>query len=133
MKTLQLFEQLSTTTRQSKLRIRVEHENLETVYFEPTLDGRILVHDRGHAHTYLSTRGDKAYRDWKDLGLAYLRQHCDEASLSLENLIGDETDPCFSICSWATTDQEVAKLIDRVAACLDAIFEAAYREPVSKS
>ena len=129
MKTTQLLEQLSSLTRQPTLRIRVEHENLETVYFESTSDGQILVHDRGHAYCYLSEKNDLTYRNWNELGIDHLRQHCTPLGLSLENLIGDEERPCFSICGRATTDLELAELINRVAVCQDAIFQSAYREP----
>lgn len=55
MRTLDAFSQLESLLRQNTLKLRIEHENLETVYLEPTSDGRILVHDRAHAYTYLST------------------------------------------------------------------------------
>ncbi len=129
MKTTSLLEQLSLLIRQPVLKVRVEHENLETVYFEPTSDGKILVHDRGHAHTYLSTRNDLTYKDWNELGISHLQNHCDRFGLSLENLLGDDADPCFSICSRATTDLELAELVNRVAACQDSIFQSAYRDP----
>lgn len=129
MKTLFLFEQLSSLIRQAELKIRVEHDNLETVYLEPTSDGRVLIFDRGNAHTYLSTENDQTYRDWADLGIEHIRQHCDRLELSLENLLGDESDPGFCICGRAETDLEVAELVNRVAICQDEIFQSAYREP----
>ena len=131
MKTLDLFGQLSSLMRQPTLKIRVEHENLETVYVEPAGDGRILIHDRAHAYSYLSTGKDSTYRDWADLGVDYLSHHCDQLNLTLENLLGDESGPGFCICAWATTDLEVAELVDRVAVCQDAIFQGAYRNTSS--
>lgn len=127
MKTLSLFDQLGSLIRQPQLKLRIEHDNLETVYIEPTSDGMVLVHDWGHAHTYLSKNNDQTYRDWSELGLEHLRQHCDRLGLSLENLLGDESDPSYSICARATTDLEVAELVNRVAICQDAIFQSAYR------
>ena len=129
MKTRQLFERLSALIRQPQLKVRVEHENLETVYLEPTSEGEILVHDRAHAHTYLSTRSDQTYRDWADLGIEHIRHHCDRLGLSLENLLGDETDPGYCICGRGKTDLEVAELVNRVAVCQDEIFRSAYRDP----
>ena len=128
MKTLLIFEQLSSLIRQPKLKVRVDHENLETVYLEPTSDGNVLVHDRGHAHTYLSTKNDRTYRDWAELGIEHIRQHCDRLELSLENLLGDDSDPGFCICGRANTDLEVAELVNRVAICQDEIFQSAYRD-----
>ena len=128
MKTIQLLEQLSFLIRQPALKIRVDHENLETVYLEPTADRRVLIHDRGHAHTYLSTKDDQAYRDWGELGVEHIRDHCERLELSLENLLGDDSDPGFCICGRAETDFEVAELVNRIAICQDAIFQSAYRE-----
>lgn len=124
-----LFEQLSSLIRQPKLKVRVDHDNLETVYLEPTTDGRVLVYDRGHAYSYLSTNGDRTYRDWDDLGVEHIRQHCVRLELSLENLLGDDSDPGLCICGRADTDLEVAELVNRVAICQDAIFQSAYRDP----
>ncbi len=67
MRTLLLFEQLASLIRQPKLKVRINHSNLETVYIEPTSDGKVLVHDRGHAHSYLSTQNDRTYQDWSEL------------------------------------------------------------------
>ena len=128
MKTLLLLEQLSSLTRQPRLKVRVEHENLETVYLEPISDGRVLVYDRGHAHNYLSEDGDRVYRDWADLGVEHIRQHCDRLELTLENLLGDDSDPGYCICGRASTDLEVAELVNRVAICQDDIFRSAYRD-----
>ena len=128
MKTLNLLEQMSSLIRQPELRVRVEHENLETVYLEPTSDGRVIVHDRAHVHTYLSSNDDKTYRDWGKLGVAHIRNHCDRLGLSLENQFGDDSEPSYRICSRATTDLEVAELVNRVAVCQDAIFQSAYRD-----
>ena len=130
MKTFEIFEQLQLIMRQPKLKIRVDHENLETVYLEPAADGKILVHDRGHAHTYLSNNDDSTYKKWDELGVGYIQNHCDQFQLSLENLLGDNTDPGYCVCGRATTDLEVAELVNRVAACQDAIFQAAYLDPV---
>ena len=129
MKTLLLLEQLSSLIRQPELKVRVGHENLETVYLEPASNGRVLIHDRGHAYTYLSTNEDQAYRDWANLGVDHIRQHCNPLGLSLENLLGDASEPGFCICGWAETDLEVAELVNRVAICQDAIFQSAYRDP----
>ena len=130
MKTFEIFEQLQLIMRQPKLKIRVDHENLETVYLEPAADGKILVHDRGHAHAYLSNNDDSTYKKWDELGVGYIQNHCDQFQLSLENLLGDNTDPGYCVCGRATTDLEVAELVSRVAACQDAIFQAAYFDPV---
>ena len=129
MKTFEIFEQLQLIMRQPKLKIRVDHENLETVYLEPAADGMILVHDRGHAHTYLSNSDDSTYKKWDELGVGYIQNHCDQFQLSLENLLGDNTDPGYCVCGRATTDHEVAELVNRVAACQDAIFQAAHFDP----
>ncbi len=129
MKTVKLFEQLSAQLHQSDFKIQVNHENLETVYVEATPDGRVLIHDHAHAHTYLSADGDCTYRDWTDLGLSHLQQHCDQLELSLENLFGDDSDPGFCICGRASTDDEVAEFVNRVAFCQDAIFQSALRVP----
>lgn len=60
METQQVLDRLAKLIRQPELKVRVEHENLETVYLEATAEGEILVHDRrSHAHTYLSTGGDQ--------------------------------------------------------------------------
>lgn len=128
MKTRHLLDQLCGLIRQPKLTIRVDHENLETVFLEPTNDGRILIHDRGHAFDYLSTNDDRTYRDWSNLGVEYIRQHCDELNLSIENLLGEESDPGYCICGRANTDLEVAELVNRVAACQDQVFQSAYRD-----
>lgn len=129
MRTLGAFSQLKSLLRQNTLKLRVEHENLETVYLEPTSDGRILVHDRAHAHTYLSTKQDKTFLDWSDLGIEHIRMQCDLLGLSLENLLGDDNDPGYCICGRASTDLEVAELVNRIAECQDKIFESAYRNP----
>ncbi|EKK02386.1 hypothetical protein RBSH_02295 [Rhodopirellula baltica SH28] len=129
METQQVLQRLATLIRQPELKVRVEHENLETVYLEPTAEGEILVHDRGHAHTYLSTGGDQTYLDWSELGVEHIRRHCDRLQLSLENRLGDETDPGYCICGRAKTDLEVAELVNRVAVCQDEIFQSAYRNP----
>lgn len=90
--------------------------------------GHVLVHDRGHAHTYLSTEGDQTYREWNDLGVEHIREHCNRLGLTLENLLGDDSDAGFCICGRATTDLEVVELVSRVAECQDAIFQSAYRD-----
>ncbi len=122
-------EQLSALIRQSELKVRVDHDNLETVYLEQTPDGKVLVHDGGHAHNYLSTAGDRTYRDWAELGVEHIRQHCDRLGLSLENPLGDDSDPGLCICGRADTDSQVAELVNRVAVCQDDIFQSAYRDP----
>ena len=111
---------------QSMLKIRVEHENLETVYVAPDGD-QILVYDHGHAYSYLFEHDDSTYRDWSELGVEHLRRHCDQHQLSFENLLGDDADPGFCICGRANTDLEVAELVNRVAICQDEIFESAGR------
>jgi len=129
METLEILNRLSELIQQPQLRVRVEHENLETIYLERTSEGEILVHDQAHAHTYLSTHSDQTYRDWSELGIEYIRHHCDHLRLSLENLLGDEADPGYCICGRAKTDLEVAELVNRVAVCQDEIFRSALRNP----
>ena len=73
MKTLELFEQMRSLSQQTNLSIRIEHENLETVYLEPTADQRVLIYDRAHAYSYLSANNDSTYRDWSELGIQHLR------------------------------------------------------------
>lgn len=128
MTMLALFEQLRGLIGQSKLKVRIDHENLETVYIEPTAAGDILVHDGGHAYAYLSTDADRTYRDWAELGVCFIREHCVRHHLSLENLLGDDADLGFCICGRANTDFEVAELVNRVAICQDEIFQSAYRD-----
>lgn len=129
MQTIDAFNKLRSLLRQNTLKLRVEHENLETVYLEPDADGRILVHDRAHAHTYLSTKQDATFMDWADLGVEHIRNHCKRLGLKLENLLGDDDDPGYCICGRASTDLEVAELVNRIAECQDKIFESAYRNP----
>ena len=128
MQTVDFLKHIESVLRQTALKVRVDHENLETVYFESTSEGRVLVHDRGHVHGYLSSDKDVTYRSWSDLGVEFIREHCGRYMLTLENLIGDDDDPCYWICCRGVSDLEVAELVNRVADCQDAIFQAAYRD-----
>ena len=47
------------------------------------------------------------------------RDHCERLGLSLENLLGDDDDPGYCICGRASTDLEVAELVNRIADCQD--------------
>ncbi|HBE69213.1 MAG TPA: hypothetical protein DDW52_13775 [Planctomycetaceae bacterium] len=127
METQKLLHRLAALIEQPRIKLRVEHENLETVYIETTPENEILVHDRGYAHAYLLTDENQVYRDWADLGIEFIRSHCESHRLSLENLHGDQTDEVFCICGRATTDLQIAELVNRVAACQDELFHSAYR------
>ncbi len=122
MLTFELLRQLKTALRQRQSSIRIDHVNLETVYVDLTDDCRVLVHDRGYVYNYLSGPENRNYHDWSRFGIEKLRTHCDQHSLRLEDL-SDEDDASYRISGIATTDDELAELVDRVAACQDAIFE----------
>ena len=123
----EIFDRLATILQSSKLAIQVDHDNLETVNITRDPGGSFLVSDCGYTVDYLENDQDN-YLAPDDL-IPPIREICSSHDVELVNV--DENDanllPILNITKRANTDDEIRMAVSGVAACMDEIFDRAFK------
>ena len=126
----EIFTGLRAITGQRRVAVKVDCNNLETVYIEQDTDGRFVVSDRYETFAYLSESTD-TYLSIAELGKATVEKCCVQLNVALIDLSPDDGDDTAhewkAIGTYATTNVQVRVAVGAVAACVDAIFDYAMK------
>lgn len=120
-----LLDRMSAVLQCKALTIRIDHDNLETVYVAREADGTFLISDRNYTFDSLESGKDN------DLAANELEpcisQVCAKHNVELVDVDADDPDllPNMTIMRRAKTDEEVRQAISSVAACVDEVFDRA--------
>ena len=120
-----LFDRLSAILQSEKLTIRVDHDNLETVYITRENDGTFLISDRNRTFDYLENGKDN-YLTPNELDPS-IDEICVRNDVELIDIDANDPEllPNMTILRRAKTDEQVRQAVSSVAACIDEIFDQA--------
>lgn len=120
-----LLDRISAILQCPNLTIRIDHENLETVYVTQENDGSFLISDRSRTFDYLENSKDK-YRTPNEIKTS-ISEICARHDVELVDICADDADllPSMWLMRRAKTDDEVRRSVSCVAACIDEIFHRA--------
>lgn len=123
----EIFAELQAITGQSRLSVKVDCGNLETVYIDVDATGRFVVSDRYYTFSYLSDPSVSGHLTIAQLGQASIEEICAQHGVSLIDLLPDSEENALwmAIGTYAQTNAEVRQAVNAVAACVDAMFEHA--------
>ena len=120
-----LLDRISAILQCKSLTIRIDHENLETVYVTREDDGSFLINDRGNTFDYLEN-GKDDYLVPTKLEPS-ISEICAKHNVELVDICADDPNllPSMWIMRRAKTDEEVRRAVSSVAACVDEVFDRA--------
>lgn len=126
----ELLDCLRAEVGQNRVSIRIDCENLETVFLEQLADGRLLVYDRYETLSYIREHSDTTYMSMNDLGIDRIRQICDSYRVTLADVFPDDeyeedSQEQLAVAQYIHVEDTVADVVQRVSGAIDAIFEAA--------
>jgi phosphopantothenate synthetase len=107
---------------QQDVALRVDAENLETVYVSEQ-NGELLAHDRGETFMYLVGERDPTYQAWS----------ADSARSALEGLAvavvgeSDDDEASYQIQAVITDSTGIAAVVAMIAEAIDRVFHAHLR------
>ncbi len=120
------FELFETLLTGSKISVRVDCGNYETVHILRANNGAFDVLDRGETVSYLSPENADNYRTADETGRERIGLICEKHNVEFRDANADDPDsePLHTIGCWSIGEGDIADAVQRISECIDEVFEA---------